>query len=103
MGLFFKIFFTSGGGDTLPPAGTTTAGVPFAPSVLLAALGVAVIGLGLHAFVIPRFYDRPFETLLLTWGIFLISTEVIKIVFGTDLRTVANPLAQPDYRGLRVR
>jgi branched-subunit amino acid ABC-type transport system permease component len=63
MGLFFKIFFTSGGGDTLPPAGTTTAGVPFAPSVLLAALGVAVIGLGLEHFVIRRFYDRPFETL----------------------------------------
>ena len=70
----------------------TTAGVPFGPSVLLAALGVAVIGLGLEHFVIRQFYDRPFETLLLTWGFFLIATEVIKIVFGTDLRTVANPL-----------
>jgi urea transport system permease protein len=70
----------------------TTAGVPFAASVLLAAVGVGVIGLGLEHFVIRHFYDRPFETLLLTWGFFLITTEIIKIVFGTDLRTVENPL-----------
>ena len=70
----------------------TTAGVPFALSVVLAAVGVGVIGLGLEHFVIRHFYDRPFETLLLTWGFFLITTEIIKIVFGTDLRTVENPL-----------
>jgi urea transport system permease protein len=70
----------------------TTSGIPFLPSVLLAATGVAIIGLGLEHVVIRHFYDRPFETLLLTWGFFLITTEVIKIVFGTDLRTVENPL-----------
>src|SRR4029077_4289777 len=70
----------------------TTSGVPFLPSVLLAAAGVAGIGLALEHFVIRHFYDRPFETLLLTWGFFLIATEIIKIVFGTDLRTVENPL-----------
>lgn len=70
----------------------TTSGLPFVASVLVAATGVAVIGLGLEHIVIRRFYDRPFETLLLTWGFFLIATEVIKIVFGTDLRTVENPL-----------
>jgi urea transport system permease protein len=70
----------------------TTSSVPFLPSILLAAAGVAVIGLALEHFVIRHFYDRPFETLLLTWGFFLIATEMIKIVFGTDLRTVENPL-----------
>jgi branched-subunit amino acid ABC-type transport system permease component len=70
----------------------TTAGIPFVASVALAALGVALIGLALEHFVIRYFYDRPFETLLLTWGFFLVATEVIKIVFGTDLRTVQNPL-----------
>lgn len=70
----------------------TTAGVPFVPSVLLAAVGVAVIGLALEHVVIRHFYDQPFETLLLTWGFFLVATELIKIVFGTDLRTVGNPL-----------
>ena len=52
-----------------------------------------MIGLGLEHFVIRHSASyRPFETLLLTWGFFLITTEIIKIVFGTDLRTVENPL-----------
>jgi urea transport system permease protein len=71
---------------------STSSGVPFAVAVVVAALGVGVIGLLLEHFVIRHFYDRPFETLLLTWGFFLIATEVIKIVFGTDFRNVTNPL-----------
>jgi branched-subunit amino acid ABC-type transport system permease component len=70
----------------------TSAGVPFLLAAALAALGVGLIGLLLEHFVIRHFYDRPFETLLLTWGFFLIATEVIKIDFGTDFRNVTNPL-----------
>jgi urea transport system permease protein len=70
----------------------TTTGVPFVAAVLAAAIGVAVIGLALEHFAIRYFYDRPFDTLLLTWGFFLIATELIKIIFGTDLRGVADPL-----------
>lgn len=70
----------------------TTAGAPFVIAVLAAAAGVALIGLALEHFAIRYFYDRPFDTLLLTWGFFLIATELIKIVFGTDLRGVPNPL-----------
>jgi urea ABC transporter permease protein UrtB len=71
---------------------STAAGVPFLFAVVIAALGVGLVGLVLEHLVIRHFYDRPFETLLLTWGFFLISTEVIKIVFGTDFRNVTNPL-----------
>lgn len=71
---------------------TTSAGVPFLPAVIIAALGVGLIGLVLEHLVIRHFYERPFDTLLLTWGFFLISTEIIKLVFGTDFRNVTNPL-----------
>lgn len=71
---------------------STSVGVPFLIAVLIAAVGVGIIGLVLEHLVIRHFYDRPFETLLLTWGFFLITTEVIKLVFGTDFRNVANPL-----------
>src|SRR5688572_14620772 len=70
----------------------TSSGVPFVLAMVVAALGVGLIGLLLEHFVIRHFYDRPFETLLLTWGFFLITTELIKIVFGTDFRSVASPL-----------
>lgn len=77
---------------------TTAQGVPFVPAVLLAALGVGVVGLLLEHLLIRHFYDEPFETLLLTWGFFLVSTEVVKLVFGTDFRSVASPL--PDTVGV---
>jgi urea transport system permease protein len=70
----------------------TSAGVPFILAVIVAAIGVGLIGLVLEHLVIRHFYDRPFETLLLTWGFFLIATELIKLVFGTDFRNVTNPL-----------
>jgi urea transport system permease protein len=69
----------------------TTHRVPFVAAVLVAGAGVGVIGLALEHLVIRHFYQRAFETLLLSWGFFLISTEIVKIVFGTDLRTVEDP------------
>ncbi len=71
---------------------TSTAGIPFFLSVLIAAVGVGVFGLILEHFVIRHFYDKPFDTLLLTWAFFMIVTELIKIVFGVSIRSVANPL-----------
>lgn len=67
-------------------------GVPFVPAVLLAAVGVAVIGLVFEHVIVRHFYDKPFDTLLLTWGFFLVTTEVIKILFGTNIKSVDNPL-----------
>ena len=66
-------------------------GVPFFLAVLLAGAGVGIVGLLLEHLVIRHFYKNPFDTLLLTWAFFLVTTEVIKIVFGTDFRNVASP------------
>ncbi|WP_137390162.1 branched-chain amino acid ABC transporter permease [Rhodoligotrophos defluvii] len=66
--------------------------VPFFLAVILAGLGVGLIGLLFEHLVIRHFYDRPFDTLLLTWGFFLISTELVKIVFGSSFRNVPSPL-----------
>jgi branched-subunit amino acid ABC-type transport system permease component len=71
----------------------TQHGMPFAPAVLLSAAAVGVVGLLFEHLIIRYFYDRPFDTLLLTWAFFLVGTEVIKIVFGTDFRNVASPFA----------
>lgn len=69
------------------------AGVPFFVAVLIAGLGVGLIGLVFEHMVVRHLYDRPFDTLLLTWGFFLVSTEIVKIVFGTDFRNVASPFS----------
>jgi urea transport system permease protein len=70
----------------------TGAGLPFILAVLLAGTGVAIVGLAFEYVIIRHFYDKPFETLLLTWGFFLLASEVIKLVYGTELLGVSNPL-----------
>jgi urea transport system permease protein len=70
----------------------TRHGMPFVASVLLSASAVGTVGLVFEHLIIRHFYNRPFDTLLLTWAFFLVATEVIKIVFGTDFRNVARPI-----------
>ncbi|WP_287995380.1 branched-chain amino acid ABC transporter permease [Acidiphilium sp.] len=69
-----------------------SAGFPFVLAVMVAVLGVGLVGLIVEHVLIRHFYDKPFETLLLTWGLFLILTELIKIAFGSDIRTIPTPL-----------
>ena len=66
-------------------------GIPFVLSVIMAGILVGIIGTLLEHFIIRHYYDSPFDTLLLTWAFFLVTTELIKIFFGSDFRTVTNP------------
>jgi urea transport system permease protein len=71
----------------------TRNGMPFVPSVVLAAVVVGAVGLAFEHLLIRHFYNRPFDTLLLTWAFFLVATEIIKILFGTDFRNVPQPIS----------
>ena len=66
-------------------------GIPFVLSVIISGILVGIIGTLLEHFIIRHYYDSPFDTLLLTWAFFLVTTELIKIFFGSDFRTVTNP------------
>lgn len=67
-------------------------GLPFPLAVVLATAAVGVVGLVFEVLVIRHFYDQPFETLLISWGFYLVVTELIKLFWGTDLRSLPNPL-----------
>lgn len=69
------------------------AGIPFVLAVVAATAGVAVVGLVFEALIIRHFYEHPFETLLISWGFYLVVTEVIKIVWGSTLKNIRNPIA----------
>lgn len=67
-------------------------GIPFPVAVLVATVAVGIVGLVFEVLVIRHFYEQPFETLLISWGFYLVVTELIKLVWGTDLRSLPNPL-----------
>ncbi len=72
----------------------------FAPSLAEHYLFVAVpvafatsglVGMLVERFVVRRLYGRPLETLLATWGISLILIQTVRLVFGAQNVSVANP------------
>jgi branched-subunit amino acid ABC-type transport system permease component len=67
-------------------------GWPFVVCVIASALLVGVIGLLFEIVLIRHFYDKQFETLLITWAFYLVATQLIKVFWGTDLHSVANPI-----------
>jgi len=51
----------------------------------------ALIGVVLERLVIRHLYGRPLETLLATWGISLALIQAVRLVFGAQNVSVANP------------
>ncbi|HYQ17158.1 MAG TPA: hypothetical protein VEQ58_15405, partial [Polyangiaceae bacterium] len=51
----------------------------------------AAIGMALERTVIRFLYGRPLETLLATWGISLGLIQTVRVIFGAQNVTVANP------------
>jgi urea transport system permease protein len=63
---------------------------------LIAAVPVAfvvcmAIGMALERTVIRFLYGRPLETLLATWGISLVLIQTVRLIYGAQNVTVANP------------
>jgi urea transport system permease protein len=60
-------------------------------AVPVAFLAPALVGIVLERTVIRHLYGRPLETLLATWGISLGLIQTIRLVFGAQNVSVANP------------
>ncbi len=70
----------------------TQAHVPFALSVLLAGLMVAVLGVVVERLVIRRLYDRPLDCMLATFGLSLILVQVVTMLYGATTPGLGIPL-----------
>ncbi len=60
-------------------------------AVPVAFVVCAAIGMLLERTVIRYLYGRPLETLLATWGISLLLIQTVRLIFGAQNVTVANP------------
>jgi urea transport system permease protein len=75
--------------------------------VLLAPLVVGAIGVVLDRGLLRHLYDRPLDTLVVTWGLSIALREILKLLFGADTKNVPVPVpgrvdllgvAYPTYR-----
>jgi len=71
---------------------TKTLGMSFWVAILLAAVSVAVIGLLMEILIFRRVYGRPVaDQLLLTFAMVLIIHDVVRLGYGSNLRSVSRP------------
>ena len=71
----------------------TRAGVPFAFSVLFAALVTGLFGAVVERLVIRHLYGRLLDTLLATWGLSLALYQTAVLLFGSTTPGIGLPIA----------
>ncbi|SDR56422.1 amino acid/amide ABC transporter membrane protein 1, HAAT family [Rhizobiales bacterium GAS191] len=67
------------------------AGLPLVAAQALAALAAGLIGVALEAMIVRRFYKRPLDSLLATWGVSLIATQGMLIAVGSTFTGIGTP------------
>lgn len=73
-------------------------GVPLVVSILLGALAAGILGIVVERLVIKRLYDRVIESMVATWGISLILSQSVLILFGPHLPGIGVPFGALTYQ-----
>lgn len=68
------------------------AGVPFFLAPILAFITVGLFGVIIERLFIKRFYGRELGALVLTWGISLVLSQGVRILFGSSMKPIPTPL-----------
>jgi urea transport system permease protein len=69
----------------------TYVGLSLLPGLVLIFLGVGLFGWLVERLLLRRFYRRPLDTILATWGVGVVLQQVVRLTVGGDLRYVELP------------
>jgi urea ABC transporter permease protein UrtB len=71
--------------------GLVHGGVPLPLAQLCGTLAAGVIGVVIEVLLVRKLYKRPLDSLLATWGLSLVVTQGMLIIFGSSLAGVGTP------------
>src|SRR5579871_5537051 len=71
---------------------TQQGGWPYLAAVPLTLAVCGVLGWAVERIMIRPLYQRPFDTLVATWGLSLLLRKIAEAIFGLGFRSVAIPL-----------
>lgn len=71
--------------------GMSRLGLPLVLAQLCGAGAAGLAGVVVELLIVRRFYDRPADTLLATWGLSLIVTQGTVLVLGSTLQGIGTP------------
>ena len=75
------------------------AGVPLPLAMLLGAVACGLFGVFLERTIVRRFYHRPINSLVATWGISLIMTQGALLLLGSGAPGVGTPFGSVSFGG----
>lgn len=85
LGAYFGFFLVETGFFGLEP-------LPFWAALLVVPVMVGVVGFAIEYGIIKQIYDQhPLYQLLLTFGIAIVIDNSVRVIWGTDLKSVAGP------------
>ncbi len=71
--------------------GLVNLGVPLPLAQIAAAVVAGLIGVVVEMLIVRKFYRRPLDSLLATWGLSLIVTQGMLLVVGSSTRGIGTP------------
>ena len=71
--------------------GLVNLGVPLPLAQIAAAIIAGLIGVAVEYLIVRRFYKRPLDSLLATWGLSLIVTQSMLLIVGSTVRGIGTP------------
>jgi urea ABC transporter permease protein UrtB len=75
------------------------AGTPLALAMLIGAVACGLFGVFLERTIVRRFYHRPIDSLVATWGISLIMTQGALLLLGSGAPGVGTPFGSVSFGG----
>ena len=75
------------------------AGMPLALAMLLGAMACGLFGVFLERTIVRRFYHRPIDSLVATWGISLMMTQGALLILGSGAPGVGTPFGSVSFGG----
>ena len=69
----------------------TQMGVPLPFSILFGMVVAGAVGMLLERVIIRHLYDRPLDTIVVTWGISMIATQGVLILLGSTMQGTGTP------------
>src|SRR3954470_9270172 len=71
--------------------GFVNIGVPLPLAQISAATAAGLIGVIVEVLIVRKFYRRPLDSLLATWGLSLIVTQGTLLIVGSSVRGIGTP------------
>lgn len=72
-------------------------GIPLVVAILVGGVATGIFGIIVERVVIQHLYDRTIDSMVATWGLSLVMTQSVLLVFGPTLDGIGTPFGSVSY------